>query len=59
LFKQTNVLKATLWHHKHGRQFRKDAAVKKQYLTLFKEKSLVDYILCAVEYGYSVPVKLL
>jgi hypothetical protein len=43
--KLTEVPISTLWHHKHGRLSRKDAAAKRQYLTPSEEKTLVDYIL--------------
>lgn len=43
--KLTEVLKSTLWYHKHGRLSRKDAAAKRWYLTPSKEKTVIDYVL--------------
>ena len=53
-----NVPASTLWHRKHGRPSKGDAAAQKQYLTPSEEKALADYILRWAERGYPVPVKL-
>jgi hypothetical protein len=55
----SSVPASTLWHRSHGRQSRKESAVKRQYLTPSEEKALVDYILRLAERGYPVPVKFL
>jgi tetratricopeptide (TPR) repeat protein len=54
----SHVPASTLWHRKHGRPSKRDAAAQKQYLTPSEEKALTDSILCWAERGYPVPVKL-
>jgi hypothetical protein len=55
--KLTELPLSTLWHHQHGRQSRKVAAAKQQYLTPSEEKTLVDYMLDAAKRGHPTPVK--
>jgi len=57
LSESSHVPASTLWHRKHGRPSKGDAAAQKQYLTPSEEKALADYILRWAERGYPVPVK--
>jgi hypothetical protein len=59
LSEHTRIPPATLWHRKHGRASRRDAAAQRQYLTPSEEKGLVDYILATKKRGFCVPAKLL
>jgi hypothetical protein len=59
LLESSSVPASTLWHCRHGRPSKKEAAAQKQYLTPSEEKALADYVLRWAERGYPVSVKLL
>lgn len=48
---------STQWHRSHGRQSRKEKAIKQQLLTPLKEQAIVDYALRADRNGYPARVK--
>lgn len=48
---------STQWHRDHGRQSRKDKAVKQQLLTPREEQAIVDYVLRADRNGFPARVK--
>lgn len=55
----SELSKVTLWHHAHNRSLQKDKTVKQQYLMLYKEKTLIKYILYKSKCKYSLSVKFL
>ena len=59
LSKPGHVPAFTLWHRKHGRPSRREAAARKQYLTPSEKNTLADYILRMAERGYPATVILL
>ena len=59
LSQHTGIPASTLWHRKHGRASRRNAAAKRQYLTPSKEEGLVNYIRESKKKGFRVPSKLL
>lgn len=48
---------STQWHRDHGRQSRRDKAIKQQLLTPREEQAIVDFILRADRDGYPARVK--
>ena len=48
---------STQWHRDHGRQSRKDKAIKQQLLTPHEEQAIVDFVLRAEGNGYPARVK--
>lgn len=48
---------STRWHRDHGRQSRKDKAIKQQLLTPREEQAIVDFVLRADRNGYPARVK--
>lgn len=54
----TNALpRSTQWHRDHGRQSRRDKAIKQQLLTPREEQAVVDFVLRADRNGYPARVK--
>jgi hypothetical protein len=52
-----DVAESTRWHRAHGRQTRRQRAVRQQLLTPQQEKALVDYLLQLPRNGYPARVK--
>lgn len=50
---------STRWHRAHGRQIRRERAVKQQLLTPQEEKALVDHVLRLYRNGHAARVKYL
>ena len=48
---------STRWHRAHGRQSRREKAVKQQLLTPQEEKAIVEYILQLYRNGHAARVK--
>ncbi|KAM0714593.1 hypothetical protein Q7P37_009889 [Cladosporium fusiforme] len=48
---------STQWHRAHGRQSRRDKAIKQQLLTPREEQAIVDFVLKADRNGYPARVK--